>query len=560
MTNDTINGAQTIAGNAEGTLLAGRYRIVRQLGAGGMGSVWLAEDTQLGNKQFAIKMLPSILVSNKRAYNQIKAEVLAVMRLVHPNIVQIRAFEENNGNPFLVMDYIDGQTLDDYLGELRIENGELRIGGAPSRTGGSPVLHGLSESEVIRILQPIAAALDYAHGEGVVHRDVKPANVMIRKDGHPFILDFGIAREIQEMMTRVTGKLSIGTMLYMSPEQLRGQPPKAVQDVYSFAAMVYECLKGEPPFSRGQIEYQILNEPPEPLAGASATGGSPVRGIGALAASVMAGLAKNPTDRPRSCAAVLEGCLSTQRREDADAQSGRGAPRPSQTRVPRHDHKGVQLWEGGPYWADTNIGAEKPEDYGFYFWWGDTVGYKHVGEAWVASEGSSPDFEFAEGHTPTCGKSLATLKSEGWIIGGEERKSLLGKLFGAKEDSVLAAKHDAAQVHWGGEWRMPTKQELKDLCHKCDWVWTTMNGANGYVVRGRGNYASASIFLPCAGYGIGSVLGHAGSTGAYWASVPYSHYNDSEAWDIGFNSGSHAASYYYRYYGQSVRPVQGFIG
>ena len=605
----------------EGTLLAGRYRIVRQLGHGGMGGVWLAEDTQLDNRQFAIKMLPSILVSNKRAYNQLKAEALAVMRLVHPNIAQIRAFEENNGNPFLVMDYIDGQTLDDYLAECvdgfsthRRRDVEEQVGGG--RTPAAPV-YGLPESEVIRILQPIAAALDYAHGEGVVHRDVKPANVMIRKDGHPFILDFGIAREIQEMMTRVTGKLSTGTMLYMSPEQLRGQSPKAVQDVYSFAAMVYECLKGEPPFSRGQIEYQILNEPPEPLAGASATGGSPVgklrmengelriggvpsrtggspvgvNGLAArstsIAASVMAGLAKKPEDRPATCAAVLEGDLSTQRREEADAQSsGRGrspsglqgndldriehververdsgrdgAPRPSQTNVPRHDHKGVQLWDGGPYWADANIGAEKPEDYGFYFWWGDTVGYKHVGEAWVASEGSSSDFEFAEGHTPTCGKSLSTLKSEGWIIGGEERKSLLGKLFGAKEDSVLAAKHDAAQVHWGGEWRMPTKQELKDLCHKCDWTWTTMNGANGYVVRGRGNYASFSIFLPCAGYGIGSSLGHAGSTGAYWASVPYSHYNDSEAWDIGFNSGSHAASYYYRYYGQSVRPVQGF--
>ncbi len=432
MTNDTINGAQTIAGNAEGTLLAGRYRIIRQLGAGGLGSVWLAEDTQLDSRRFAIKMLPGILVSNKRAYNQLKAEALAVMRLVHPNIAQIRAFEENNGNPFLVMDYIDGQTLDDYLAECvdgfsthRRRDVEEQVGGG--RTPAAPV-YGLPESEVIRILKPIAAALDYAHGEGVVHRDVKPANVMIRKDGHPFILDFGIAREIQETMTRVTGKLSIGTMLYMSPEQLRGQPPKAVQDVYSFAAMVYECLKGEPPFSRGQIEYQILNEPPEPLAGASATGGSPVRGIGALAASVMAGLAKKPEDRPATCAAVLEGYLSTQRREDADAQSGRGAPRPSQTRVPRHDHKGVQLWEGGPYWADTNIGAEKPEDYGFYFWWGDTVGYKHEGDVWVASEGSSPDFEFAEGHTPTCGKSLSALKSEGWIIGGEEKKIFAWKV------------------------------------------------------------------------------------------------------------------------------------
>ena len=113
----TINDAQTIVDNGEGALLAGRYRVVRQLGKGGMGSVWLAEDTQLDGKQFAIKMLPSILVSNKRAYRQLKDEALVAMKLVHPNIVQIRAFEENNGNPFLVMDYIDGETLDDYLAE-----------------------------------------------------------------------------------------------------------------------------------------------------------------------------------------------------------------------------------------------------------------------------------------------------------------------------------------------------------------------------------------------------------------------------------------------------------
>ena len=272
MTYDTINDAQTMQPNAEGALLANRYRVVRQLGAGGMGSVWLAEDTQLDNKLFAIKMLPSILVSNKRAYRQLKDEALVAMQLVHPNIVQIRAFEENDGNPFLVMDYVDGETLDDYLAE----KGKL------------------GEDEVIRVLRPIAAALDYAHSKGVVHRDVKPGNGMIAKDGTPYILDFGIAREIQETMTRVTGKLSSGTLLYMSPEQLNGDAPKPAQDVYSFAAMAYECLKGEPPFVRGAIEDQIKNKLPEPL-----------RSDGALAVGIMAGLAKKPEDRPSTCAAAL---------------------------------------------------------------------------------------------------------------------------------------------------------------------------------------------------------------------------------------------------------------
>ena len=278
MTEDTINGEMTMSG-AAGTLLAGRYRVVRQLGRGGMGSVWLAEDTKLDGFRVAIKMLPSILVNNKRAYAQVKAEALVSLKLSHPNIATVRAFEEEGGNPFLVMDYIEGQTLDDYLAE----KGEL---------GG--------EDEAIRLLNPIAAALDYAHGQGVVHRDVKPGNVMIDRTGHPYVLDFGIAREIQETMTRVTGKLSSGTLMYMSPEQLHGAAPKPAQDVYSFAAMAYECLTGHPPFSRGQIEYQIEHDRPEPLGPQFADCGP----------GVMAGLAKTPEARPATCSAVLTSALA----------------------------------------------------------------------------------------------------------------------------------------------------------------------------------------------------------------------------------------------------------
>ena len=301
MTCNTINDGMTMAGGAEGALLANRYRIVRQLGQGGMGSVWLAEDKQLDNKQFAIKMLPSILVSNKRAYRQLKDEALVAIKLVHPNIVQIRAFEENNSNPFLVMDYIEGETLDDSLAY----RGRL------------------SEEETIRILKPIAAALDYAHAKGVVHRDVKPGNVMIAKDGTPYILDFGIAREIQETMTRVTGKLSSGTLLYMSPEQLHGAAPKPAQDIYSFAAMAYECLKGEPPFIRGAIEDQIKNKQPEPLTGK----------VAILAAGVMSGLAKKSEDRPVTCLAVLEGKAvgRIEHVERADSEESRQVASPPRT-------------------------------------------------------------------------------------------------------------------------------------------------------------------------------------------------------------------------------------
>lgn len=272
MIDSTINDDKTIAGGGEGAILAGRYHVIRQLGQGGMGSVWLAEDRQLDNRKVAFKMLPSIVVTDKRAYQQLKSEALVSLKLIHPNIVTLRAFEENNGAPFLVMDYIEGRTLCDYLAE----KGKL------------------SEAETIKLLKPIAAALDYAHGEKVIHRDVKPSNIIIRNDGHPFILDFGIAREIQESMTRVTGRTISGTLLYMSPEQLRGAPPAPAQDVYSFAAMCYECLTGRPPFTKGEIAYQIVNVAPTPLPQCFL-----------VAPKIMKGLSKRSGNRPSRCLDLL---------------------------------------------------------------------------------------------------------------------------------------------------------------------------------------------------------------------------------------------------------------
>ncbi len=202
-------------------------------------------------------------------------------------------------------------------------------------------------------------------------------------------------------------------------------------------------------------------------------------------------------------------------------------------------HNKVQLWEGGPYWATTNIGAENPEDYGYYFWWGDVVGYKWENNAWVTSDGSSANFSFEGENTPTYGVHTDTLRSNGWITA----------------ENVLVSEYDAAHVHWGGDWRMPTEQELDDLNSNCDWTWTTENGVNGYLVRGRGDYASNSIFLPCAGVGNGNSLNSAGSYGTYWSSVPRPVY--SYAWYHGFDANDHGTDYDERYSGRSVRPVQG---
>ena len=282
----------------EHPLLAGRYRVVRRLGAGGMGEVHLVEDLKLDGRQFAVKLLPSFLAANKRAIAGLKREALHAMELSHPHIVTVRGFEEmESGQPFLVMDYVDGETLE----EILLEREQM------------------SEAEVTRIFGPIAEALDYAHGRGVIHRDVKPSNIMIRQDGTPLIMDFGIAREAKETSTLVTGRESTsGTLPYMSPEQLRGKKPEASQDIYSLAATMWECLAGEPPFSRGDLRHQILEEEPE----------APNEFDGLeFTDSLIQGLSKAPEDRPGSCGALLG--------ETSPVPAGQGAkPSPTMSKSP----------------------------------------------------------------------------------------------------------------------------------------------------------------------------------------------------------------------------------
>ena len=203
-------------------------------------------------------------------------------------------------------------------------------------------------------------------------------------------------------------------------------------------------------------------------------------------------------------------------------------------------HEKVQLWAGGPYWATTNIGAEKAEEYGYYFWWGDVVGYKRENGAWVASDGSSLNFSFESANAPTHGKAIATLQDEGWITA----------------DGVLAPAHDAAHVHWGGGWRMPTYAEISALISNCDGAWTTNNGVTGYVFRGKGDYAANSIFLPCAGGGLGTALYAESLSVDQWSSVPYLD-DDEFAYYLVFFHPSYSGwyEYFYRCNGRSVRPV-----
>ncbi len=216
---------------------------------------------------------------------------------------------------------------------------------------------------------------------------------------------------------------------------------------------------------------------------------------------------------------------------------------------------GVQLWENGPYWAECNVGATSPEEYGYYFWWGDTAGYTpsggtltnnfihpcyYTGVTWVSSTGEQmSNSPFDHLTCPTYDKDNAALLAEGWI------------------DSAgnLVAAHDAATAHLGAPWRMPTSAEIEALVSNCTTMWITTNGVNGRLVTGKGAYANRSIFLPAAGYGSGSSFYDPGSQGDTWASTPIPDF-EYNAWRLYFNSGYFRQSDYSRYLGQSVRPVR----
>ncbi len=270
---------QTLVSLSAGDVLSGRYRLIRELGRGGMGVVWLAEDTML-DETIALKVLPTPLARDKRAIARLKDEAKRNLKLTHRHIVRLINFEQDEnrgGAAYLVMQYVSGQTLTDLL-------------------AGHP--KGLPLERVRKWAGQLAEAIDYAHGEGVLHRDIKPSNVMIDEADNAYLMDFGIAREAKDTMTRVTGRDSSGTLPYMSPQQLGGVNHKS-NDIYSLAATLYETLKGDPPFTTGDIADQIKSRP------VLAIEGQPEHVNGAL----LVGLAKEAADRP-STATGLAAALS----------------------------------------------------------------------------------------------------------------------------------------------------------------------------------------------------------------------------------------------------------
>ena len=232
----------------------------------------------------------------------------------------------------------------------------------------------------------------------------------------------------------------------------------------------------------------------------------------------------------------------------ATPPESRSCPAAATSAVAQVELGGVQLWANGPYWAECNVGASKPEEYGYYFWWGDTVGYTKTESGWISvKDGTSIWFTGSGTAASTYGKNNSALQSAGYI------------------DSTgnLVAAHDAATAHLGSPWRMPTDAEVSALVSNCTTTWITTNGVSGRLVTGKGEYANRSIFLPAAGFGGGSYLYGpsylygSGLDGRYWSSTPGSVYSNA-AWGFYFDSSHFNRNYSDRCYGWSVRSVRGF--
>jgi eukaryotic-like serine/threonine-protein kinase len=258
------------------TTVDGRYQIIARIAAGGMGEVFHAHDSVLA-REVAIKVLHPGLASERAFIDRFRREARAAANLSHPNIVQVHDWGERDGTSFMVMEYVRGPNLR----ELHMARGRLM------------------PAQVAEVVLQILAALDHAHRRGIVHRDVKPENALLTPEGVVKVADFGLAHALAEArITQAPGTVT-GTVQYLAPEQIRGEPADPRTDLYALGVVTYELLTGRPPFNADTamaVAYKHLSE--QVAAPSDWAPDVPEK----LDRIVLAATAKDPDDRPRSAA------------------------------------------------------------------------------------------------------------------------------------------------------------------------------------------------------------------------------------------------------------------
>jgi serine/threonine protein kinase len=227
---------------AEGDHQFGKYRILEELGRGGFATVHKAIDTTL-DREVALKVLDPLLTRDPAFISRFKQEAKVTARLFHPNVATVFEIGEADGRYFIAMQYIQGGNLRD----LMREKGPL------------------SFEQVVSIIEQIGKALDYAHAHRIIHRDVKPSNILIDSDGHATLTDFGIVKALEATNIQTTSGAVMGTPYYASPEQAESRPLDGRSDLYSLGIVAYELCTGKVPFvadSTPSLYYKIVHEPP----------------------------------------------------------------------------------------------------------------------------------------------------------------------------------------------------------------------------------------------------------------------------------------------------------
>jgi serine/threonine protein kinase len=259
------------------------YRLVRKLGEGGMGEVWLGVHTQF-ERQVAVKCLNPTLFRNPRVRSRFRQEAVALAKLQHPNIVALLDYYEDELGAYLVLEYVPGLPLDEYIA--------TRSGPIPS-------------DRLLAFLRQMLAGIAFAHANGIVHRDIKPSNFMVSDAGDIKVLDFGIAKILDTADHKLTKTgTHLGTVLYMSPEQVKGEAVDPRTDIYSLGVTLFQMATGQCPYHTEQTEFWVYNQivnAPLPNVRAIYPGVSPQ-----VEALIAAATAKSPAQRFQTCADFLK--------------------------------------------------------------------------------------------------------------------------------------------------------------------------------------------------------------------------------------------------------------